>query len=93
MAAMLTLGFLDVFGLMDPRIARLPGAHFSKLTLATFLGRDPEFYMMMTRRLPDDEVVPTHPDGKMLLSAPEFRARYAVVRYFPGFTLYRRTGG
>ena len=88
-----SLRFLDVFGLMDPRIARLPGAHFSKLTLAQFLSRAPEFYMMMTRRLPDNEVVPTHPDGLMLLAAPEFRARYAVVRYFPGFTLYRRTGG
>jgi hypothetical protein len=82
--------FLDVFGLMDARIARLPGPHFSKLTLAHFLSRDPDFYLMMTRRLTDGEVVPTHPDGLMLEAAPDFHARYHELRTFPGFTLFRR---
>ena len=84
------LCFLDVFGLMDKRIARLPGAHTHKLTLAEFLARDPDDYLMMTRLGPGG-IVPSHPDGELLVAAPEFRARYHEVRTFPGFTLFART--
>src|SRR5262249_53581869 len=44
------LRYLDVFGLMDPEIARLPGPHLGKLTLREFLRRDPRYYLMMSKR-------------------------------------------
>jgi arabinofuranosyltransferase len=84
--------FLDLFGLMDPRIARLPGPHFGKLTLDHFLRRDADYYLMMTRTRVDQQIVPTHPDGAMLLASPGFSARYSAVRTFPGFVLFRRLG-
>ena len=80
----------DVFGLMEPKIARMPGLHTHKLTSAYFTQRRPDFYLMMVREDAIRTAIPTHPDGEALLASPDFRERYEAWRQFPGFVLYRR---
>ena len=69
---------LDLSGLMDPGIARLPGLHMHKLTSEYFLRRRPRWYLTMV------SLGRPSGDGMTLLRSPEFRARYELARYYDG---------
>lgn len=66
---------MDLSGLMEPGIARLPGRHMYKLTADYFLERAPEYYMTMVK------MGSPSGDGVVLLQSPEFRERYELVQY------------
>src|SRR6185503_8483945 len=60
--------FLDVLGLMDPEFARL-----ESMDVGVFLRRAPDWYLVMIKwGQPSRESL-------VLLSSPEFRARYRPV--------------
>ena len=60
--------FLDVLGLMDPEFARLEA-----MDVGVFLRRAPDWYLLMIKwGQPSRESL-------VLLSSPEFRARYRPV--------------
>jgi arabinofuranosyltransferase len=82
----------DVFGLMTPEIAGLPGLHTEKLTVRAFLEEHPGYYLMMVKETATHDIVPTHHDGRLLLASPAFHSRYEILRRFPGFILYRSIG-
>jgi hypothetical protein len=87
------LRILDLFGLMDPGIARLSGPHTRKLTTAYFLEKSPPYCLMMVKRTTQGAggaTVPSHPDGGTLLASDEFRARDQAIRSYSGFLLHRR---
>lgn len=89
----LHIRIMDNFGLMDKQIAKLPGMHVTKLTVDYFLHRNPDFYLMMVEAYDSPktgEPQPTHPDGRMLMGSPDFRARYKIIRRFPNFVLFQR---
>jgi len=75
------LRIVDLSGLMDRTIARLPGRHMYKLTADYFLKRAPDYYLMMVR------VGTPQADGITLLASPEFHARYEPVKRFDSLEL------
>lgn len=82
---------VDLFGLMEPKVARMPGLHMHKMTAAYFAERRPDFYLMMVREdAMATEILPTHADGETLLADADFRRSYEAWHRYPGFVLYRR---
>lgn len=84
---------MDLDGLMDPVIARLPGTPHSKLTAEYFFQRNPDYYLMAIRYPTNPEGNPVeaaYDDGKMLLASPEFQRRYSLLSLMPEFALFKR---
>ncbi len=75
------LRILDLSGLMDRTIARLPGRHMYKVSPDYFLKRAPDYYLMMVR------VGTPSAEGIALLATPEFRARYEAIKRFDSLEL------
>ncbi|OFV82865.1 MAG: hypothetical protein A2W26_13775 [Acidobacteria bacterium RBG_16_64_8] len=75
------LRIMDVLGLMDKSIARMPGLHMHKMTAGYFLRQRPDYYLMMLMwGQPSSE-------GIELLRTPAFREQYEAVAYFDGMKM------
>jgi hypothetical protein len=81
---------LDLFGLMDPYLSRLPGGRHEKLDLDYVLGRKPRYVVLLVRRDAKGVVHPSHIHGRKLLENAEFRKHYAPLKDFGRAILYRR---
>lgn len=84
---------LDLFGLMDAHIGRLPGVRHVKFDADYVLGRKPEYVVLTVRAGRDGSVVPTQPHGAVLLHRPEFERDYSVWQAFDGAVVFRRRAG
>jgi hypothetical protein len=81
---------LDLFGLMEPKIALMRGLHTHKLTSEYFMVSRPEYYLMMVRGpSTQTEVLPAHREGEVLMASEDFHQYYEAWRSFPEFVLFR----
>jgi hypothetical protein len=83
------LPVLDLFGLLDRHIARLPGIRHHKFDVNYVLSRRPEYVLLIVQRRLDGELVSDYPHGQILLAEPRFLARYETFHDFAGARLYR----
>jgi hypothetical protein len=85
------LPVLDLFGLTDVHIARLPGSRHSKFDLQYVLQRAPRYvYLLM---YPATSGLPRRPQqnhGRLLLQSPEFQRHYVVLQDFGEGIVYQR---
>jgi len=76
-----TIHVLDVLGLMDKEIARLPGRHMHGLTLEYFLSRNADYDLRTTHEDPSLDIV---------LADAEYGAHYQALKSFSHLMLFKR---
>ncbi len=83
---------LDMYGLMDPHIARLEGERHAKFDVDYVLQRRPTYVHMSVTRTADGGLTSPHVYGRTLLNDPRFSREYAPVREFveANTIVYRR---
>jgi arabinofuranosyltransferase len=81
---------IDLNGLVDAHIARLPGGRHHKFDLGYVLGRNPDYVYLLVDEAPDGTLVSRTYYGRELLSRPEFHARYRRVKLFYQSVLFAR---
>jgi arabinofuranosyltransferase len=84
------LPLLDLFGLMDPHIARLSGARHKKYDAGYVLSRSPRYVVLTINRFADGSVTGSQTYAQSLLFDAEFLRRYRVLHEFSGAILYER---
>lgn len=86
------LPLLDLFGLMDPHIAHLPGVRHRKFDADYVLSRRPRYVVLPVNRFSDGSVTGSQTYSQTLLHDTRFLRDYAVLHEFPELTLYGRAG-
>jgi hypothetical protein len=84
------LPVLDMFGLMDPHIARLDGERHQKFDADYVLARQPEYVLIPIDRTKDGRVYSSYRYGVVLLGDDRFARDYEVMHAFPDDLLFRR---
>jgi len=87
------LPVLDLFGLVDPHIARTPGAMHNKFDLAYVLSRSPEHFFLVGHRTADGTFNWDQNHSRTLNTSPEFQERYHVLREFRDGVLFQKRHG
>jgi hypothetical protein len=82
------LPILDLHGLMDPYIARLPGALHRKYDGDYVFRRKPKYVFLLVRRADDGKLTSDHVYAKALLEDRRFSERYSPLRDFGRAILY-----
>lgn len=82
------LPILDLHGLMDPHVARLPGALHRKYDGNYVFQRKPKYVFLLVRREADGKLTSDHVYAKELLDDQRFSQRYAPLRDFGFAILY-----
>jgi hypothetical protein len=73
---------LDMFGLMDPHIARLEGERHVKFDVDYVLQRRPAYVHIVVTRAADGSLTSPHVYGRTLLKDPRFSRDYVAIREF-----------
>jgi len=83
---------LDMYGLMDPHIARLEGERHAKFDVDYVLQRRPTYVHMSVTRTADGVLTSPHVYGRTLLKDPRFSREYVPIREFAeaNTIVYRR---
>ncbi len=84
------LPVLDLFGLLDKRIARLPGIRHHKFDTEYVLSRRPEYVLLLVRRDATGKVHSSYTHGQRLLTDSRFLRDYESMHDFGGAILFRR---
>lgn len=74
--------FIDMLGLMEPEIAKLPGGLHKKFNADYVLGREPDYFVLGTTVTPAGEVGTWEPDRE-ILAHPEFQENYRLFHRIP----------
>ena len=82
------LPILDLHGLMDPYVARLPGAMHRKYDGDYVFRRKPRYVFLLVRRAADGKLSSDHVYAQGLLEDPRFSERYGPLRDFGFAILY-----
>lgn len=86
------LPLLDLFGLMDPHLAHLPGVRHRKFDADYVLARRPRYVALPVNRFSDGSLTGSQTYSETLLHDARFLRRYAVLHEFPELVLYVRVG-
>jgi len=78
------LRVIDMLGLMDPEIAKLPGGLHQKFDANVVLKRKPRFILIGKIIIDDEERITWDSDRQMMASA-EFQQNYVAARRWPRF--------
>jgi len=78
------LRVIDMLGLMDPEIAKLPGGLHQKFDADIVLRRKPRFILIGKIVIDGQELITWDSDRQMMAS-PDFQANYSEVRRWPRF--------
>lgn len=87
------LRFIDMLGIIDPHVARLPGGLHEKYSAAYVLGRKPDYIVLHVHLRPDAEgnLVGYYPWTREILAEPHFHETYEVLhRFYRGNDLFGR---
>jgi arabinofuranosyltransferase len=87
------LPVLDLFGLLDKRIARMPGARHHKFDTQYVLSRRPEYVLLLARRDAAGRVYSRYTHGQQLLADSRFVRDYRIMHDFGRAILFRRIAG
>jgi len=82
------LPILDLHGLMDPYVARLPGALHRKYDGDYVFRRKPKYVFLLVRRAADGKLTSDHVYARALLEDPRFSERYGPLRDFGSSIVY-----
>jgi len=74
--------FLDMVGLVDAHLARVPGAMHEKVDADYVLSREPDWIVVNVRRIDGREVAPW-PTDAAVMAHPEFEEHYVEAKRFP----------
>jgi arabinofuranosyltransferase len=78
------LRVIDMLGLMDPEIAKLPGGLHQKFDADLVLRRKPRF-ILIGKIVIDGEELITWDSDRQMMASPDFHAHYSEVRRWPRF--------
>jgi hypothetical protein len=83
---------LDMYGLMDPHIARLDGERHAKFDVDYVLQRRPAYVHMVVTHAADGALTSPHVYGRTLLRDPRFSRDYIAIHEFAeaNTIVYRR---
>lgn len=84
------LPILDLHGLMDPHVARLPGALHRKYDGDYVFRRAPEYALLLVSRAADGKLSSAHVYAEALLEDPRFANGYEPLKDFGFAILYRK---
>jgi hypothetical protein len=87
------LPILDLFGLMDPYIARLPGVRHSKFDVAYVLGRRPVWVVLAAKRDAHGQLSSPYRYTQELAANSRFATDYEHVFEHGNMHVYRRRDG
>lgn len=82
------LPVLDLHGLMDPYVARLPGALHTKFDADYFFRRNPKYVLLLVRPTRDGKLTSEHVYSNALLNDPRFIQTYTPMQDFGVAILY-----
>jgi hypothetical protein len=78
------LRFIDMLGIIDPHVAKLPGGLHQKYSAEYVLSRKPDYIVLHVHIHPDSrgKLVGYYPWTNEMLSQPGFQQHYAVLHRF-----------
>jgi hypothetical protein len=81
---------IDLNGLVDAHIARLPGGRHHKFDLGYVLRRNPDYVYLLVDQAADGTLVSRTYYGREMLARPEFHARYRQIKLLEHSALFER---
>jgi arabinofuranosyltransferase len=78
------LRFIDMLGIIDPHVAKLPGGLHEKYSAEYVLGRKPDYIVLHVHIQPDrdSKLVGYYPWTREMLADPQFQENYEILQHF-----------